>query len=242
MSRVKSIKKFVDMLRSAGNADSIVGLSRAVSSRILPAAEKVVRANIKRDLPEIIRRTADGGQSYDAIRGKFIKTLYDEGIPVFQKNTGYIMAPARELNNARTALTNTGKDLQIIEEAVRRMADDPTVINRLRRGDLFGTWKTVAGDSLVVDPSRRYLTRGGSLVSGKKSMQQSGFSPRSGAYEVYKTNQLDPAKGLLFDILTGKPVMSEEAIAGIRAYRRAQAGLVGGAIMGGGAGYLGLGE
>lgn len=197
-----------DLLTSVGGRNTVTDVVFGKLKNIIPASENLIKTNISRDLYEIIKRTQKGGQSYNPRTGRFIRTLYDTSIPVSAQDAGYIMAPAKELSGARVSFDINNKDA-VIAQAVKEMANDPRVLKRLRRGELLGTW--VDNNEVITDPSRQYLTKGGSLVAGRKSMQQAGFSPRYDQYDVFT-----------HDPVTGKLVMTPEALNTIKRYRTSQ--------------------
>lgn len=231
----------LEELLSPGGRRAVSGTVRGILSRIAPASENVVRANLAQDMSEIVKRTRGGGMTYDPLSRQFVKTLYDGG-PQELQDTGYLMAPRPELPGARSNIA--GMDDAALKAATQaafaRIANDPVVLARLRRGELLGSWMTNAKDQLVIDPSRRYLTRGGSLVAGRRSAQEAGFSPREGAYNVF---QKDPVSGkILRDPVTGQPMLTPEAEEAISRYRMAQAIVIGALAGGGTAGVLSVGD
>jgi hypothetical protein len=239
---LEELKKLrnLDVLFSPGTYRAVGGTVRGALSRIAPAAEEVVQSNIARDMPEIVSRTLAGGQSYDPVAGRFIETLYGD-LPRRQQDAGYIMAPEVELPGARTAIEglDDADREQAAFEAFARIAQDPEVVSRLQRGELLGSWVNDAETELVIDPSRRYFTKGGSIAAGKRSVQEAGFAPRSGSYQVF---ELDPVtKKIAIDPVTGMPKLTPEAEASLRNYRRAQIAALG-TMAGGTAGVLNQGE
>lgn len=239
-------EKAVDTARAiaalfgSGLPRSVGGTVRGVLNRVVPASEDLVRSNLVRDIPEMVSRTLGGGQSYDPVAGRFIETVYGD-LPRSQQDIGYIMAPQPELPSARTnivGLSDPEKEA-VTMEAFSRIAQDPEVIERLRRGELLGSWVNTAGTDVVVDPSRRYFTKGGSIAAGKRSIQEAGFSPRTASYPVF---EVDPVTNtIVLDPVTGMPKITPEAVAALRNYRIAQTAALG-TMAGGTAGVLDQGE
>lgn len=179
----------LDILTSPGGRRTAARTFRSALARLRPTEEAAVRESILANLPEIGARSAAGGQTFDPRAGRFIETMYSD-LPASAQDAGYVMAPRPELEGARAYLPDmplSPDDIEpmqnaLVQQRVLDLLSNPQMMEDLQRGGMLGSW--ASGPAVVVDPSRQYLTKSGSLRAGRRSGQEAGFAPRTGEYSA----------------------------------------------------------
>jgi hypothetical protein len=75
-------------------------------------------------------------------------------------------------------IRNIDENLVRNPQELLNFAQRPEVMPQLQRGAYLGSWFDADRGGLVVDPSRRFATRTGSLIQGLRSDQKAGFDLR----------------------------------------------------------------
>jgi len=148
------------------------GYGRQAISRVLPASEERVLAQLRMRGPEMLQKAAqkDTGFTFDPRRGKFLEP---------GKQSGSMMASVPNL----PGMSSGAGTVRTVDELIEA-ASKPEVMSRLRRGEYLGGWNP-EGAGVGLDPSKRFLTEYGALRSGMKTDQMGGFSLlRSRGYDV----------------------------------------------------------
>ena len=179
----------LDILTSPGGRRTAARTFRSALARLQPIEETTVRESILANLPEIGARSAAGGKTFDPRAGRFVETLYSD-LPASAQDAGYIMAPRPELEGARAYLPDmplSPDDIDpmqaaMVQQQILELLNNPQMMEDLQRGGMLGSW--ASGPTVVVDPSRQYLTKSGSLRAGRRSGQEAGFAPRMGEYSA----------------------------------------------------------
>jgi hypothetical protein len=183
------LSNIFDLLASPGGRRTVSRTFRSALARLSPEEEAVILGNIQANLPEIASRSAAGGQTFNPRTGEFVETMYGN-LPSAAQDAGYIMAPRAELPGARAYLPDMPLDpddiadiqAAMVAERVQELLQNPQMLEDLQRGGMLGSW--ASGPAVVVDPSRQYLSRAGSIRAGRASGQEAGFAPRYGEYPV----------------------------------------------------------
>lgn len=136
--------------------------TEAVGRRVRPANADTIVSNIKRRAPEIRRKHKDGF-TYDPVRDRFLEAEAGD--------VGVMMGIRPEVSIAGRNVNKVGN---LTPRRIDRMfRENPQMLEDLRRGAMFGGWKSDRG--FIVDASRRYGSTTRAKRKGQLARQDEGF-------------------------------------------------------------------
>jgi hypothetical protein len=145
-------------------AKSMLGIAKeSVGRRVRPASAETVVRNIKKRAPEI-RKNYKQGFSYDPVNDRFLSRQSGD--------VGTMMAVRPELKIGDRNVNEVGN--LTAKQIDRLFSENPQMLEDLRRGAMFGGWKSDRG--FIVDGSRRYGSTYRAKRKGKLTKQDEGFN------------------------------------------------------------------
>ena len=148
-----------------------------------------------------------------AAKSRVLQTLEQQGAQLFNPEnamgatlnprTGKLLEAGKDTGNMMATIPNPVDNSHVVRnlDELLSYAKKPEVMKDLQSGAYLGTWRDPDLGGLVVDPSRRYLSRTSAMIEGAKTNQKAGFD--LGAINEFPLNTAQATSALRKTANTG---------------------------------------